>query len=34
MNEWSNGGLTLTGESEVLVEKYNTVWVEGWKMNE
>ena len=28
---WSNGGMILTGETEVLGEKYYTVWVvEGW----
>ena len=29
MNEWvwSNGGMLLTGETEVLGEKHNTVWV-------
>jgi hypothetical protein len=29
--EWSNGGMILTGEPEVLGEKHYTVWVvDGW----
>ena len=28
---WSNGGMVLTGETEVLGEKHYTVWVvDGW----
>jgi hypothetical protein len=28
---WSNGGMILTGETEVLGEKHYTVWVvDGW----
>jgi len=28
---WSNGGMILTGECEVLGEKHYTVWVlDGW----
>ena len=28
---WSNGGIVLTGETEVLVDKHYIVWVvDGW----
>jgi len=30
---WSDGGMLLTGETEVLGEKHYTVWVvDGWMM--
>ena len=32
---WSNGGIILTGETEVLGEKHYTAWVvDGWMSEE
>jgi len=30
---WSNGGMILTGETEVLGERYSTAWVLDGRMS-